>query len=282
MEKYMLVHRSGYHQLAGYPVQSRDEHCKDQLSRNSRSIFPDRAGWSMIPTNCSIPRPGWPSNACAGPEWTLRTYARPASPISGKAPWCGIDAPARRYITSLFGRIGAPLLCATSCAVRDTKPRSGKKRAYCSTPIFPAPSCAGFWTTCPAPGSGPSGASFCFGTVDTWLVWNFTKGAVHATNPSNASRTLLFNIHTLQWDDELLALLDIPRSMLPEVVPSSGRIRAIHPNFWVGPCLLRHGGRPAGRHFRQRLPGAGHDQEYIRHRLFYADAYRGRSQGKRP
>ena len=70
-----------------------------------------------------------------------------------------------------------------------------------------------------------------FGTVDTWLVWNFTKGAVHATDPSNASRTLLFNIHTLQWDDELLALLDIPRSMLPEVVPSSGEFGAIHPEF---------------------------------------------------
>src|SRR5512140_2747443 len=61
-----------------------------------------------------------------------------------------------------------------------------------------------------------------FGTVDTWLVWNLTDGAVHATDASNASRTLLYDIHAGAWDDELLALLDVPRSVLPRVVPSSG------------------------------------------------------------
>jgi glycerol kinase len=61
-----------------------------------------------------------------------------------------------------------------------------------------------------------------FGTVDSWLVWNLTKGAAHVTDPSNASRTLLFDIHAGDWDDELLALFDVPRSLLPRVVPSSG------------------------------------------------------------
>lgn len=60
-----------------------------------------------------------------------------------------------------------------------------------------------------------------FGTVDTWLTWKLTNGEVHVTDVSNASRTMLFNIHTLQWDDELLSLFDIPRSVLPEVKPSS-------------------------------------------------------------
>ena len=60
-----------------------------------------------------------------------------------------------------------------------------------------------------------------FGTVDSWLVWNLTGGRHHVTDVSNASRTLLFNIHTLEWDDDMLALLDIPRSMLPEVKSSS-------------------------------------------------------------
>ena len=60
----------------------------------------------------------------------------------------------------------------------------------------------------------------CFGTVDTWLIWNLTKGKVFVTDPSNASRTMLYNIHTLDWDDELLALFDLPRSMLP--VPIAG------------------------------------------------------------
>ena len=57
------------------------------------------------------------------------------------------------------------------------------------------------------------------GTIDTWLVWKLTGGQVHATDTTNASRTMLFNIHTMQWDDELLQLFDIPRSMMPEVLP---------------------------------------------------------------
>lgn len=60
-----------------------------------------------------------------------------------------------------------------------------------------------------------------FGTVDSFLLWRLTGGTVHATDVSNASRTLLFNIRTLQWDDELLTLLDIPREILPKVCPSS-------------------------------------------------------------
>ena len=60
-----------------------------------------------------------------------------------------------------------------------------------------------------------------FGTIDAWLVWNLTGGRVHVTDPSNASRTLLFNIHTGDWDDELLGILDVPRSLLPEVRSSS-------------------------------------------------------------
>lgn len=57
------------------------------------------------------------------------------------------------------------------------------------------------------------------GTIETWLIWRLTGGQVHATDYTNASRTMLFNIHTMQWDDDLLALFDIPRSMMPEVMP---------------------------------------------------------------
>ena len=68
-----------------------------------------------------------------------------------------------------------------------------------------------------------------FGTVDSWLIWKLTGGKVHVTDVSNASRTMLFNIHTLAWDDDLLRLLGVPRSMLPEVRSSSevyGRVTA--------------------------------------------------------
>ena len=60
-----------------------------------------------------------------------------------------------------------------------------------------------------------------FGTVDCWLVWNLTGGTVHMTDYSNASRTMLFNIHTLQWDKDLLSMLNIPEAVLPKVLPSS-------------------------------------------------------------
>lgn len=60
-----------------------------------------------------------------------------------------------------------------------------------------------------------------FGTIDSWLIWNLTKGKVHVTDYSNASRTLLYNIHELKWDNELLEIFDIPINMMPEVKPSS-------------------------------------------------------------
>ncbi len=60
-----------------------------------------------------------------------------------------------------------------------------------------------------------------FGTVDTWLIWNLTKGKVFVTDYTNASRTMLFDIHKRDWDDEILNKLEIPRSMLPQVKPSS-------------------------------------------------------------
>jgi len=60
-----------------------------------------------------------------------------------------------------------------------------------------------------------------FGTVDTWLIWKLTSGSTHVTDVTNASRSMLFNLHTLQWDEELLGMLEIPASLLPEVVSSS-------------------------------------------------------------
>ncbi|RQD67850.1 glycerol kinase [Campylobacter hepaticus] len=72
----------------------------------------------------------------------------------------------------------------------------------------------------------------CFGTIDTWLIFNLTKGKIHVTDVSNASRTMLYNIHTLSWDDELLELFDIPRSILPEV-KSSSEIYGYTATRWV-------------------------------------------------
>ena len=77
-----------------------------------------------------------------------------------------------------------------------------------------------------------------FGTIDSWLVWKMTNGARHITDVSNASRTLLFNIHTLDWDDELLEVLGIPRSMLPEVGSSSGIHGEVDEHFCAPGCRI--------------------------------------------
>ena len=85
-----------------------------------------------------------------------------------------------------------------------------------------------------------------FGTVDSWLIYKLTKGRVHVTDYSNASRTLLFNIHTLQWDEELCRILDIPMSLLPEAKPSSWVYGETDPEFFGGPV---------------KIAGAGGDQQ---------------------
>ena len=98
-----------------------------------------------------------------------------------------------------------------------------------------------------------------FGTIDSWLIYRLT--GKHATDPTNASRTLLFNIHKREWDDELLGLLGVPRSILPEVLPSSGFFGATRAELFgtaitgagapratsrplIRPCMLRGRAKP--------------------------------------
>jgi len=77
-----------------------------------------------------------------------------------------------------------------------------------------------------------------FGTVDTWLIWRMTAGQRHVTDYSNASRTLIYNIHTLDWDDELLSILGIPRAMLPDVRPSSEVVAQTDAELFGSPILV--------------------------------------------
>ena len=77
-----------------------------------------------------------------------------------------------------------------------------------------------------------------FGTIETWLIWKLTGGRAHVTDYSNASRTMLFNINTLEWDEDLLQLLGIPRCILPEVRPSSGIFGYVDPSFFGWPIPI--------------------------------------------
>ena len=80
--------------------------------------------------------------------------------------------------------------------------------------------------------------ALAFGTVDTWLMWNLTGGRLHATDVTNAARTLLFDIRRNRWDDELLGILDIPRQMLPQVLPSSHRYGETDAALFGAPILI--------------------------------------------
>jgi glycerol kinase len=111
-----------------------------------------------------------------------------------------------------------------------------------------------------------------FGTVDTWLIWNLTQGRLHVTDVSNASRTMLFNIHTLSWDKELLAIFDIPGSMLPEV-RSSSDIYGVTSGQFASEIPCRYSRRPAGSTFRTDVHWNQDGKEHLWHRLLYDDEH---------
>jgi glycerol kinase len=115
---------------------------------------------------------------------------------------------------------------------------------------------------------------FAFGTVDTWLIWHLTGNRTHVTDASNASRTLLYNIHTGEWDPELLNLLAVPRALLPDVRQLIARFRhAVPRHSGRGGNYRWRRGRPTGGVVRPGLPQAGHGEEHLRYRLFHAASH---------
>lgn len=77
-----------------------------------------------------------------------------------------------------------------------------------------------------------------FGTIDTWLIWKLSNGKYHVTDPSNASRTMLYNIHTLEWDNELLELINVPKKILPNVISSSEKIGVVQLESWDDEIMI--------------------------------------------
>ena len=115
-----------------------------------------------------------------------------------------------------------------------------------------------------------------FGTVDSWLLWKLTSGAVHVTDCTNASRTMLFDIHKLDWDDTLLDALDIPRAMLPGGARQQRDLRLYRHSGREG-AHCGHRRRPAGRPVRPDLLRGGRGKKHLRHRLLPADEHRRHS-----
>jgi glycerol kinase len=108
---------------------------------------------------------------------------------------------------------------------------------------FSGPKIAHILDAVPGARARAESGELAFGTVDAFLLWRLTggtapAGAVHATDVSNASRTLLFDIHRLEWDDELLALTDVPRAVLPEVRATSGMFGQTAPELFGRPIPI--------------------------------------------
>jgi glycerol kinase len=186
-----------------------------------------------------FPRPGWVEHDAVEIWETQRDVAsqalvRAAIPATDIA---AIGITNQRETTVLWERsTGRPVANAIVWQDRRTASRCDALRQAGHEPLFAARTGllldAYFsgtklaWLLDNVPGARERArrGELAFGTIDSWLVWQLSGGAIHATDVSNASRTLLFDIHKLRWDEELLAILDIPPAVLPEIVDSSARV----------------------------------------------------------
>jgi glycerol kinase len=215
----------------------------DQGTTSSRAIAFGRDGRILASAQQEFrqifPRPGWVEHDA---EEIWRTQRDVASQTLSRAGLGASDAVAigitnQRETTVVWERAtGRPVANAIVWQDRRTASRCDALRQAGHEPLFAARTGlvldAYFsgtklaWLLDNVPGARDRArrGELAFGTIDTWLAWRLSGGRAHVTDVSNASRTLLFDIHRLQWDEELLALLDIPRAVLPEVVDSSSRI----------------------------------------------------------
>ena len=220
----------------------------DQGTSSSRSIVFDAQGHVVAMAQREFrqifPQPGWVEHDPKELWSSQLATAQEALAKSGISPSdiAGVGITNQRETTVVWNRkTGEPVYNAIVWQDRRAEPTCARMRADGLEATFRAKTGlildAYFsgtklkWILDTVPGARAAAqrGELAFGTVDSWLMWHLTGGKVHATDVSNASRTLLLNVHTNQWDDELLGLLAIPREMLPEVHPSShvyGRTQA--------------------------------------------------------
>ena len=227
----------------------------DQGTSSSRSIVFDAQGRIVAMAQREFrqiyPQPGWVEH---DPMALWQTQLATAREVLAKAGLTAADIASigitnQRETTLVWNRrTGQPIYNAIVWQDRRAEPACAELRASGLEPTFRAKTGlildAYFsgtklqWILGHVDGARAAAerGELAFGTVDSWLLWQLTGGQVHATDVSNAARTLMFNVHTSDWDDELLALLDIPRELLPSVHASShvyGHTRA----DWLGASL---------------------------------------------
>jgi len=212
----------------------------DQGTSSSRSIVFDANGHIVALAQQELtqiyPQPGWVEH---DPMEIWRTQLATARQALAKAGLtargiCAVGITNQRETTVVWDRkTGLPIHNAIVWQDRRAEPTCLELRERGLAPTIRATTGllvdAYFsgtklkWILDHVPGARQraQNGELAFGTVDSWLIWQLTQGAVHATDVSNASRTMLFNVHTNQWDDALLKALDIPDKLLPQVKPSS-------------------------------------------------------------
>ena len=229
----------------------------DQGTTSSRAILFDRAGQvagvAQQEFRQIFPQPGWVEHD-AGEIW--RSQLAVATEVLQRAGLQAglIDSLAitnQRETTLLWDRAtGEPVANAIVWQDRRTAGRCDALRAQGRTGMiqkktglvldayFSGTKLQWLLDNVPGARARARKGELAFGTVDSWLIWKLTGGQRHVTDASNASRTLLFNIHTLQWDPQLLALFDVPASVLPTVVPSSGELGATDAALFGAPIRI--------------------------------------------
>jgi glycerol kinase len=229
----------------------------DQGTSSSRSIVFDSRGRIVAMAQREFrqlfPRPGWVEHDPTEIWNSQLATAREALSAAGAAAndIAAIGITNQRETTVVWNRrTGAPLCNAIVWQDRRTAPACARlaERGVADTlrertglvldAYFSATKLAWILDNLAGARAAADRGELAFGTIDTWLLWQLTGGAVHATDVSNASRSLLFDIHRNQWDDELLALFDIPRAVLPEVHPSSHRFGQAKAEFFGAPMMI--------------------------------------------
>jgi glycerol kinase len=219
----------------------------DQGTTSSRALIFDHSGTVRATAQQEFqqifPRPGWVEHD-ATEIWATQSgvlHEALAKAGLGAADIAAIGITNQRETTVLWDRAtGKPLANAIVWQDRRTAPFCDELRAAGHGALiagktglvvdayFSGTKLKWLLDHVPRARERAARGELAFGTIDSWLVWNLSRGAAHVTDASNASRTMLFNVHTGRWDDDLLALFDIPRAVLPEVVPSSGTCAKAH------------------------------------------------------
>ena len=218
----------------------------DQGTTSSRAILFDRAGSPQAAAQTELPqifpRPGWVEHDAERIWQDTVKVCRAVIDQAGAERIDTIGITNQRETTVIWDRAsGRPIHNAIVWQDRRTsefcqnlknegqEAEIQQKTGLVIDPYFSASKLAWLLDTVDGARAAATRGELAFGTIDCWLLWQLTGGRVHATDVTNAARTMLFDIHTQQWDDDLLARFDVPRAVLPEVRDSSGRFGETDP-----------------------------------------------------